>query len=202
MYATAYFCGLEMWLQEVREYLNEVKKSGEKAVFLDVYGRAHARDLGCDVNYHFTVQKPDILTPLVTMYTTRFEGNLFSSTDLFKSLEQVRNNGHQLSLVTFIPIARLQAYTPHRKDRVMINVIYQKLFNQLELLVEILRPGGYICLERPFPICPFDTVDFLHAKKPTKYTSHKWLKIVAKKLNCSLRVENTATGHVWLLKKL
>ncbi|OGG86067.1 hypothetical protein A2392_01215 [Candidatus Kaiserbacteria bacterium RIFOXYB1_FULL_46_14] len=202
MCAAAYFHGLEMWLKEVREYLNEVKTSNGTAAFLDVCGQAHARNLGCGTNYHFTVQEPDLLTPLLTQYSTRFVGNIFSPTDLLDSLSQIIGDGHQLSLVTFFPVAGLQPYTPHRKDKVMTNVVYQKLFCQLELLVEMLRPGGYIFLERPFPLCPFDTTDFFHSKKPTKYTSHKWIKVAAKKLNCNLRVMRTIRGNVWLLKKL
>lgn len=196
--ASSYFFGLNDWRREVTKYTDSVREQGETTAFLDICGTTCARNLGCNMNYQFTIQSKRMLVEM--KHIVPIVGDLFSRNDFNQVIARIKADGHLLSFTAFQPIVGLQSFTP-KQGTMFENVVYHHLAKQLAKVVEITRDGGYILLERPFQLCPHDIGNWVRRKNTIESTSHDWMKRHARSLHCKIRVVDTSCGPNWLLCK-
>lgn len=186
------------WQREITKYLAELRAKGEVPVYVDICGRAHGRVLGAVKNYSFSLQ------PIENHFfqsddETLIEGNLFASRDFNSFIRLLRENDSCPAFVTFEPVAGLQSYTPGTAQGISPTVTYQCLGNKLRRIYDVLLPGGFIYLRRPFQ---FDGIGEFFAGVPQeKSTLALQIKEFCQNRRCSLQVERSAFGPGWLIRK-
>jgi hypothetical protein len=197
--AQLYLDGHDAMANKVYEFLHTLKERGEPIVYVDVCGRAKLDY--ADTNYSFSLQENYFQfehTP------ERVVGDLFSARDFYGFLQTIKANGHLLSLVTCEPVAGLDSYTTwfHKKSghTWYREVLFQRLSNNLRATIRLLRPGGFIYLANVLQV---ESVDEFFAKTPQE--NYRWslfLKELCASMYCSLDIESTGYGPVFLIRKL
>ncbi len=192
------------WEKEVRSYLKRLHKRGERVVYADICGRASGDCLGADISYCFSLHASNLRRRFCRPGEVLVDGDLFRMRDFNSFLAQMKRNGDAPALVTFNPLAGLQSYTP-TKEKLAIKlhpqVTWQRLENNLRRLLETVRPGGYLYLDRPFQLAGTDTFDWLSRKELCEYQSVKWMTAFCRDRRCRIRFDRTITGVKFLLKK-
>ena len=185
----------------ISEYTQDLKATGNHSlVFVDICGRA---TYGlAEHNYSFSLQPHNSIYPQ-KQGECCVVGNIFDSKDFRVLLNMLNKNSHRPFLVTFEPVAGLENYNPlylYKEQNCADTTIYGCLEKRLAEIVEILLPGGYLFLGKPFQ--GMNLMDFFVHKIPQEeYVSSLWVKHLARKLKCSFRVVSCPTGPYWILRK-
>lgn len=187
---------LYKWQTEIRGFASNVRSIGQPVLHLDVCGNTIATRMGFDHSFQVSMQD----TRLAISKATSYRADIFTRQSLKPILEEITRENGQLTLTTFQPKAGLQSYMTLGQSEAYRDVIYHRLYQQLELIVKATRIGGYIHLERPFQMDE-SMVEFLRKTPPNKQLSHVTLKAWARKLQCSIRLHYDSFGHKWLLRK-
>ncbi len=134
------------------------------------------------------------------------DGDIFRMRDFYSFLALMRDRGDRPAFVTFYPMAGLQSYTPsiseeRTRTRLHSPVTWQRLENNLRHLLEVMRPGGYIYLDRPFQLTGDDLGCWLRKMEIKDYDSVKWMKAFCKGKGCSVEFDRDISGVKFLLRK-
>jgi hypothetical protein len=201
--ASGYLSMWPKWRMKVREYFRSLKEQGERAVYADVCGRASGASLGADKSYSFSLQ------PLSTFWyredkELRVRGDIFSSKDFYSFVNLLRSNGDNPGFVTFEPIVGLEGYTPWESakglPRLHADVTYQRLLNNLEKMFEILKPGGFIYLDRPFQLTGLKDF-FMKVPQEQNDMTLSIKQFCKEKGHCSVEIERSICGPKFLIRK-
>ena len=203
--AGQYLGGLPKWQKRMRVYFNELRTQGVRTVYADICGRARGMDLGAEHSYTFSLQ------PVSKFYTkvpneTFIEGDVFNARDFYSFINLIRSRGDLLAFATFEPIVGLQSYIPfeskeHRKSLLHSDVTCQRLANNLKKLIEVVRPGGYIFLDKPFQFGEYDGLEEFFSGIPREQNKLSlWLKKFCRENRCSIEMDSII-GLRYLIRK-
>lgn len=187
----------DRWWDEIEGFANHVRGRDERVIHLDICGNARA-SRSFDHSYQVSMSHNEVHRGDQVTFYRRDIFDRFALRDLANDIS-VR--GETLTLTTFRPIVGLERYTPFKVDgEVYKHIIHQRLFDQLAIVVNHTRVGGYVYLERPFQ---FDEsiVDFILRTKPINMIGHQNMLKWARRLKCSVRMSHDSFGLKWLLRK-
>jgi hypothetical protein len=198
-WADEYFFQLDAWKRDIADFATIVRDSGQSATHLDICGNTSARSLGYDHSYQFSMSEREYWPA----DCTACRGDIFDKRALRDFLRKIEAERGKLSFTTFMPMAGLQSYTPREDPVSHRDVLYQRLFQQLELVLRHTSVGGYVLLERPFQLDVADgrIGDFLSRTPFEQSSFHTAIVTWSKKLRCSVRGQHNSTGGNWLLRK-
>lgn len=202
--AEDYFGILPKWRSKLINYFDSLHEQGEKVVHVDICGRASARSLGADKSYFLSLNPGEFRKAISHKGDVFIDGDVFSPKDFLRLKKRLEEDGARPALVTFKPVAGLQNYfgagmkvegVPNYKE-----ITHARLEKRLEEVVAILRPGGYVFLERPFQ---FDSgfINALEGKSQNEFDISIALKRIAKRLKCKIEIASVITGPYFLLHK-
>lgn len=200
--AHKYFATHPKMLRTIREYFHTLKEENKKIVYADICGRATGDSLGADYSYSFSLNPGKYLES--DNSRTFFKGDIFNKGDFLRFVNTIKGHGDKLNLVTFEPLAGLMGYDwPKDKENTDFHkaVVNKQLENNLKMIVDILEPGGYIYMSKPFSLGGVDTLDFLMRKKQNEYQRSKEMKIFCRKNGLRIKIEGTIFGPVFLIHK-
>jgi len=202
--AAHYLRGMPKWSEKIASYFETLKAARVPIVYVDVCGRANGTSLGADITYTFSLQ-PKRLSFWHGDEVHHIEGDLFSARDFGKFLRRLEDEVERPAFVTFEPIAGLQNYTPWRNaERTTAffheKVTWQRLENNLQRLIKVLRPGGYIYLDKPFQFATTDIRDFMRRIPRTHYESYRWLQQFVQNNGCTVEL-GVLLGNRYLIHK-
>jgi hypothetical protein len=202
--ASGYFGVMPKWENKIRSYLSGIKKSRQKVVHLDICGRASGISLLADKSYCFSLLTSDFSKSLSSEKRILVDGDLFNQEDFSKFISIVKKGRVAPAFVTFMPMAGLHNYNPFfnsesNKFPNYEEVTYGLLGKRLKSIVKILRPGGYILLEKPFQ--GIGMGDFILGKPQDKSEFSLLVKSFARKIKCSVEVHSAIGGPYFLLRK-
>jgi hypothetical protein len=192
------------WDRKVKHYLRELKARGERVIYADICGRTTATGWGVDASYCFALHTSKITRMRHPQEDVIVDGDLFRMRDFYSFLALMRDRGDRPAFVTFYPMAGLQRYTPsERNARLHPRVTWQRLENNLRRLIEVVRPGGYLYIDRPFQLADVDLGDWLRRPRVElkDYTSVRWMKAFCKGKRCSVEFDRDISGTKLLLRK-
>lgn len=201
-----YMSLLPKWERKVQDYIWQLKQAGQRVVYADICGRTTAVERGADISYGFSLHASEMTRIVHPKQDILVDGDLFRMRDFYSFLALMRDKGDRPAFVTFNPMAGLQSYTPSESDkyintRLHPRVTWQRLANNLRHLLEVVRPGGYVYLDRPFQLAGTDTIDWLLKKELKDYQSAMWMKEFCKGKQCSVMVDRDISGLKFLLHK-
>ena len=190
------------WCNPEYDILRTIKARGGKVVYVDVCGRATGESLWADETYTFSLQSLDRVF-WKEKTATHVQGDLFNPRDFYGFIRLLRKKRVSPAFVTFHPVAGLQSYTPWSKDNdpVYDLIVFQRLANNLQKMIEILKPGGFIHLGKPFQLLYMDMWDFLNHVPRKEWKSHLWLKTFCRKMRCSLEQGFSGDQDCHLIRK-
>lgn len=192
------------WQRKVYDYLWGLRMAGERVVYADICGRSTAKGLGADISYCFSLHASEMTRIMHPPEDVIVDGDLFRMRDFYSFLEMMRVRNDRPAYVTFYPVAGLQSYTPsEEKTRLHERVTLQRLENNLRRLIEVVRPGGYIYMDRPFQLHGSDLGDWLaHPRVELKdYRSVKRMREFCAGKRCSVEFDRDISGVKFLLRK-
>ena len=196
------------WERKVKRYIAELRQAKERVVYADICGRTTAAQWGVDLSYCFSLQASKIIRMRHPYEDILVDGDIFNMRDFYSFLALMRDKGDNPAFVTFYPMAGLQRYTPHDSERAIKTrlhprVTWQRLENNLRRLLNVMRPGGYIYIDRPFQFAGDDLGDWLRRPRVElkDYTSVKWMKAFCKGKQCSLEFDRDICGTKFLIRK-
>lgn len=200
--AMGYFDIFPKWKKKILTYLSDLKHAKQKIVYVDICGRASGKSLGADISYLFSLKTNEFKRIGYSKEDVFIDGDLFNGTDFLRLLSAIRK-GPPPAFITFMPMAGLHSYTPFLGSKDVINyevITYGLLANRLKRLVEVLRPGGYIMLERPFQ---FDGsfVEALLGTSQNQFELSLAVKKIARKLKCRVEITSGIGGPYFLIQK-
>ena len=144
-----------------------------------------------DISYCFSLKTPYGARLHHSDQDVLIEGDIFRMRDFYSFLATLKQRGDNPAFVTFEPMAGLQSYTPLKtnpRTKLHSRVTYQRLENNLRKLIEVVKTGGYIYLDRPFQFDSMDTADFIRGVALEDYQSFKWFKDLCKEEHCSVEI--------------
>jgi len=195
----SYFDIHEKWRDKICSYFHELHDAGEKVVHVDICGRATARSLGADISYCFSFKTP-LFRSILEPNNVFIDGNIFNTSDFSSLINRLRKDNARPALVTFEPVAGLQDYhllAEHVPD--YMKITYGQLEKRLTDMIGILRPGGYIYLERPFQ---FGTLADSFLRKDQKdYEISLSLKKISRLEKCRIEISSVIGGPYFLINK-
>ncbi|MFA5954700.1 MAG: hypothetical protein WC817_04150 [Patescibacteria group bacterium] len=199
--ASEYFALLPKWREQITTYFQALHGSNEEVVHVDICGRATAEKLGADKSYCFSLKTPESRR-VVRPNDVFIDGDIFSNADFSNLLERLKQENVAPALVTFEPVVGLQSYDPRlnlKHNPRYREVVYGQLEKRLRAAVAILKPGGYVFLERPFQ--SDGTADFFQGKPQKKWEISLAVKKLARELHCSIEIASEITGPYFLIHK-
>jgi len=156
-----YFFLHKEWYKKIEKYVNEQK--GSNLIHLDICGRTSARTMGFNESYCFALKTSELIKKFALKNHHFFNGSLFNPNKFKNFIKLIKDSGKFPSLVTFEPVAGLQDYGPKVLIEGVSNyrdIVFTYLSKRLCQVVEILKPGGFIYMERPFQFDSDDTAYF------------------------------------------
>lgn len=203
-HTSGYFEILPEWRQKVRQFFHKVHEKGEKVVYVDVCGRTSADDLGADKSYCFSLQASEItksFRPIMSKTTEFVDGDLFNAEDFDSLIQTLKERKESPALITFMPMAGLQSHGPRDSKSIEAKVTYAMLEKRFRSLYSILKPGGFILLEKPFQMDSSNWASFFRGVPQTEYEISKHFKKLAEELGFELSIESQTTGPYFLIRK-
>lgn len=200
--ASAYMAGHPKFTKVVYGYLNKLKKEGKPFIYADICGEANAKGMGSDFDYSFSIKQGMFKTE--TSDSLYFKGDVFNKDDVLEFVNKVRTNGHLLNFVTFEPIVGLQGYdhSDNKEDRELHRqVAWQQLEDNLKLLLQVVAPGGYIYISKPFQLDATGLRDFMVGKKQNEYEASINMKQFARRNRLRIKIDSSIGGPIFLLNK-
>ena len=164
--ASDYLRDHKEWQKIIETYFSDRKAQRLPIVYADICGEASATSMGATHNYSFSIKESYRRSPDMT----QFKGDVFNKRDVLDFIHDIKAHGHVLNYVTFEPIVGLGGYdlAKEREDQELHRkVVWQQLENNLVLLLEVLEPGGYVYISKPFQLESRDIRDFLQRKDKT-----------------------------------
>jgi hypothetical protein len=203
--ARCYLRVLPKWSRLIDRHFQELRAAGIQPVYADVCGRADGAWLRAEYTYTFTLEP---ISPFHLPNPKKIDvaGDVFNARNFYMFLNTVRNNQHQLDFVTFEPIVGLHNYTPSEeqnpKPRLHPEVTHRRLANNLKKLLEIVRPGGYVFINKPFQFGEYSgLLEFLSGLPQEEWKLSLWLKEFCKNNKCTLKQEDFLGGPLHLIRK-
>lgn len=203
------------WSKRIQKFLWGLRDQGVPAVYVDICGRARGEGLGADINYSFSLQNKDHFIKYED--EVFIEGDLFNARDFGSFIRMLKENGHAPAFVTFEPVAGLQEHTPYKPEHIewaltqgkehslswvpkyIWAVTWQRLENNLRRLIEVLRPGGYIFLLRPFQLTDAD--EFFRRIPATEGRVARGVQRIVSEMRCTVEIVPSIVGPTCLIKK-
>jgi hypothetical protein len=197
-----YFGIFPKWKEKISAYFQDLEAQGEKIVHVDVCGRASGQSFGVATSYLFSFKTDRFKRILASPSDVYVDGDLFDPADFHRLLDSIRNGGTAPAFVTFMPVAGLHQYTPCKLEDLpnLEAITYAYLGKRLEGIIRILRPGGYILLERPFQ---FDGSMFecMAGKPQNMFKLSLAMKRLARKMKCRIEIQSEIGGPYFLVHK-
>ncbi len=195
---SSYLDSFPKWQREITSYLSELRAKGEEPVYVDICGRAHGFTLGAVKCYSFSLQPiPNYFLP--SEHKVMVEGNLFSGKDFNTFIQFLRNSGSRPAVVTFEPVAGLQYYTPDVANGLFARIVYQRLESNLRRMYDLLLPGGFIYISRPFHLDGLR--EFFAGVPQEKSTLALQIQSFCQNRRCSLQINRSIFGPRFLIRK-
>jgi len=198
-----YFDLHSKWEIKVADYLRTLRQQGFKVVHADICGRTNAHSLGADKSFCFSFKTSEITKALASKEQVFFDGDLFNSKRFSEFISLIKQESP--ALVTFNPMAGLQSYGFYQQGVKDISlykkITYQVLINRLHQIIEVVRPGGFIFLEKPFQFDSEIAAGFILRKPQNQWTISLALKKIARKMKCTIEISSEIGGPYFLLKK-
>ena len=190
------------WSERIYDFLRATRAGRGKVVYVDICGRATGESLWADESFTFSLQPLDRLF-WTEKTATHVQGDLFNPRDFYGFIRLLQKRRASPAFVTFHPVAGLQSYTPWSKDDdpTYDLVVFQRLANNLKKVIEILKPGGFIHLGKPFQLFSMDMRDFLNHVPREEWKSHVWLKAFCRKMRCSVEWGYSGDQECHLIRK-
>jgi hypothetical protein len=199
-----YFTIHKEWSTKLRDYFAKLRLNNERVVHIDICGRSGARSMGADISYCFSLYTSDFAKKIAAPEKILFDGDILTTKD-FNSFVSLVNKDAAPALITFEPVAGLQAYSPGlHQDKVSFlykDITYQQLIRRLRVGIELLRPGGFIYLERPFQFDSGHFVDIFNNKKFKDFAISIAIKNIVKKYKCKIEIRGHIGGPYFLIQK-
>lgn len=202
-FAIRYFSIFPKWRKKIIDFTNELKKNKKDFSYVDVCGRASGVSFGANLSFLFSLKTGKVKRAFSNQGTDIFiDGDIFNPDDFNRLLDEIRSRGVPPALITFRPMAGLQSYTPFRSIEIpgYEAITYTILYKRLAAIFELLLPGGFIMIERPFQ---FDgtMADSMMGLAPNQYKISVALKKIARKLKCKIEIGHELGGPYFLLQK-
>jgi hypothetical protein len=196
-----YFRYHKIWEQKIQKYFQTLKKKKIPIIHVDICGRTNAKNLGADKSYCFSLKTSQIKRAFADKNQVFIDGDLFNTEEfniLIKSIKE-----EQPALGTFEPVAGLQSYYKVKVEDIphYSNITYEILGHRLRKIISVIRPGGYIYMERPFQFDVDYGADCFSNKLPENYTISLKIKDVIKSLNCDIEIDKNIEGIYFLIRK-
>ncbi len=201
-YTRQYFEIHPKWYEKI--YSTISKQIGRK-VHIDICGRTNASNMGFDASYCFALKTSDFIKKISSANHFYFDGDIFDPVVFNMFISFIKDHKLNPSLVTFEPVAGLQEYGPCTEiDRNVSRyreIVYGYLQKRLIQVITILKPGGYIYLERPFQSDPILIADFFRGVPRNKMDISMEMKKIARRHKCKIEVSNDIHGPHFLIHK-
>jgi hypothetical protein len=198
--AALYFINHPKILRTICKYFQSIKDVGGEVVHVDICGRASAEVLGASKSYCFSLLTPRERKMFSSPENVFIDGDIFSTKDFTRLVKRLKQDSVIPSLVTFEPVAGLQKYNFLLKyESLGRAVLYNQLEKRLRVIINILRPGGYIFMGRAFQ--GEDTRDFINREPLEQYEKTLFLKRITKDLKCSVQAIRDPYGPYYLIRK-
>ncbi len=203
-HTSRYFSQHRKWEEKIRNYFEELHKSGKQVVHVDICGQTIADDLGADRSYCFTLNVSEyqyIVSRAISDADNVFiKGDLFCTRDFSNFMKRLKEDDIHPALVTFEPIVGLQGYDPFGvADPNYKEITYGQLEKRLKAMIEILQSGGYIYLDKPFQ--SDGTAGFIEGKCQKDYEISLRLKKIARQQKCRIEISQEFNGPYFLINK-
>lgn len=207
--ASRYFESNPRWEKKIEEYFKEIHSVGENVVYVDICGRASGVRLGADKTYTFSLKTPETRKIISQPGDIFIDGDIFNSKDFFEFITIIEDGGVPPALVTFRPIVGLEKHDPELQSKNILNynkeVTYQQLIKRLQKMISVLRPGGYIFLEKPFQTMGIkESVGDVFSGERTP--QDQWeislaIKKLIRELKCKIEIDSEIGGPHFLIRK-
>lgn len=200
--ALKYFGIAPKWRQKISDLSSRLKAEQKEFCYVDICGRASGARLGATQSYLFSL-KTNKMSRLFHPTSDIFvDGSIFNSRDFSRLVRHIRSGGVRPSFITFMPMAGLQSHSPLFGKHIpnFEAITYAILASRLVCMLELLLPGGFIMLERPFQ---FDG-SFAEAFSRTPQNKYKLslaLKKLARKCKCRIEILSELGGPYFLIHK-
>ncbi len=200
--AINYFDIHPTWKKKIQLYFQTLRDQKEQAVSVDICGRAHGESLGSHKSYSFSINPSDICKIFAPKSQVFFSGDIFNSNNFAEFLTLIKDD--KPALVTFEPVAGLQTYGPEIKiegapqyKEITYNILAKRLCD----IISIVRPGGYVYLEKPFQFDADHFINALSQKPKNQFTLCLAMKKIARKMKCKIEISPDVGGPYFLIKK-
>lgn len=189
------------WFKKIIKTISEQKG---KKIHIDICGRTTACRMGFDASYCFALKTSEFVKKISDDNHFFFDGDLFNPVGFNLFIQMIKENELFPTLVTFEPVAGLHEYGPSAISREVPGYrefAYSYLGKRLEQVIEILRPGGYIYMERPFQFDPVLTADFITGTPKNQFDISLWIKKIARRHKCKIEISQDCSGPYFLIYK-
>lgn len=198
-----YFDIHKKWFFKIKESL--LKQKGKK-IHIDICGRTTACRMGFDASYCFSLKTSDFLKKISVNNHFFIDGDVFNPTEFNEFILFIKENKLYPSLVTFEPVAGLHEYGPYSVGVSKLtsnypDFVYRYLKKRLEQVISILKPGGYIYLERPFQFDADMMTEFLRGVPKNKMAISIAIKKIARLNKCTVEISHDCSGPYFLIHK-
>ena len=189
-----YLSDFPKWREMVVDFFREIRDANEEVINVDLCGSATATSLGADRNYSFRLGEKYFSFEDSSM--TLVQGDIFNPRQFGEFIYRLREETEGVALATFFPVAGLQSYTPLERNK---DVVYAQLAKRFRQVVEVLRPGGFFLMRRPFEIDGLK--EFLSHIPQEENDLSLYVKQAAKDSGCTVRINPTIHGPHFLIRK-
>ncbi|MES3005447.1 MAG: hypothetical protein V4664_00710 [Patescibacteria group bacterium] len=189
------------WEKGIKTFFGKLHEKGEGVAHVDICGRTDARSLGSDVSYCFSLKASDIRKSAADKSTIFIDGDIFNPNDFDLLIKRLKEDGVSPALVTFEPVAGLQSHFPEFKKEVPMyeKVTYGQLEKRFRQIINILKPGGYVYIAKPFQFLGIE--DFLRNKLKEEYEMSIRMKELASEEGCTIEISSELGGPYYLVRK-
>lgn len=199
-----YFTIHKEWSTKLHNYFSELHSNNERVVHIDICGRSGARSMGADISYCLSLYTTDFAKEIAAPHKILFDGDIFT-TKHFDSFVSFAKKDVAPALITFEPVAGLQAYSPglhqDKLSSLYKEITYQQLIRRLRIGIELLRPGGFMYLERPFQFDSSHFIDIFNKKSFKDFTLSIEIKKLLKRRKCKIEIRGHLGGPYFLIQK-
>ncbi len=195
-----YFDISSKFKQKIKDFVLKLKEAGKVFSSVDICGRASGKHFGVSKSYLFSLKTNDVIRIFREENDVFIDGNIFNPNDFYNLIKEIKKMGIKPAFVTFMPMAGLQSFTPSSKDKNREVIIYMILAKRLEKIIEVLLPGGFVMIERPFQ---FDRsmLEAFGGKTQNQFTLSIAMKKISKKLKCKIEILSNTGGPYFLIQK-
>ncbi len=202
--ALQYLQTFPKWQTKLFAFFSDLEKQNKKFSYIDICGRASGcKNFGASVSYLFSLKTDKWTRSLRCSNDIFVDGSIFDCRDFSRLIYHVKHGGIKPALITCMPMAGLHSYTPKTSINDMPNyeaITYIVLAKRLAKLIDLLHPGGFIMIERPFQ---FDGsfIEAFDRIPQNKFKLSMALKKFARKMKCKIEIISDIGGPYFLIQK-